>query len=139
MSSPQMISMLGFLPAAGFCCASAAPEKQSAMKRSISFFMVTPSFFECKDFLPVGFHADDGPGLGLCLVPGLVQLGDVRGSVVGVLARRIVVMHEQREAPPGARGGELQHLEVAVGVAECGQRPTADDLLDVDRLAFLVV
>src|SRR5262245_63116272 len=48
-------------------------------------------------------------------------------------------MHDEREALPRPRRGVLEHLQVAVGIAEGGERPAADDLLDVDRLAFLVV
>src|SRR5262249_38311335 len=43
------------------------------------------------------------------------------------------------EARALAGGGPLEHLLVAVGVAEGQQRPPADELLDADRLAGAVV
>ena len=45
----------------------------------------------------------------------------------------------ERKARPLPGSGPLQHLQVAVGVAEGGDGPTADVLVDADRLAFLVV
>src|SRR5262245_17610093 len=99
MSSPQKTTMLGFFSAAagfGFCCACAAHARpKAAMNRMSLRVMAIPSLLKCENFLPVGFHADDDPVLRLRLVPGLVELTDVRGTIVGVFARGIVVMHEQ--------------------------------------------
>ena len=60
-------------------------------------------------------------------------------AVVGVLAFGVGVVDDQAEARPGARGGPLQHLQVAVGVAERRDRPAADELVDADGLARAVV
>ena len=45
----------------------------------------------------------------------------------------------RRAARPVAARRPLEHLEVAVGVAEGDDRPPADDLMDAHRLAGLVV
>ena len=58
---------------------------------------------------------------------------------VSVLALGVVVQHQHREARAVARAGPLQHLAIAVGVAERGVRPLADEQVDADRLAGLVV
>src|SRR6185295_5157615 len=144
MSSPQKTTMFCFLPpAAGFCCACAALMHSSASAAingmSLPFMVMPPSLVERKDSLPVGFHADDDPVVRLGLVPGLVELADVRGAVVGELTLGVVVVHDEREALAGAVGGDLQHLQIAVGVAECGNRPAADLAVDADRLARAVV
>ena len=60
-------------------------------------------------------------------------------AVVGVFAFRIGMVHDQAEARAAAERGLLQHLEIAVGVAERRDRPAADVLVDADRLAGLVV
>src|SRR5215831_7950096 len=136
MSSPQKTTMFVF-----FCCAWAAPARaRAAIKTTILLFMAaSPLRFERENFLPVRFHADDNPVLRLGFVPGFVELADVRLAVVGELALRVVVMHEEHQAPAFAGGGELQHLQVAVGVAESGDRPPADGAVDADRLPRSVV
>ena len=48
-------------------------------------------------------------------------------------------MDDQAEARPGARRGPLQHLQVAVGVAEGDDRAAADEPVDADGLAGAVV
>src|SRR5262245_42322476 len=88
---------------------------------------------------PVVLHADDRPALGQRLVPALAERLQLVGAIVCVLARRIVVMNEEREAWTTAVPRPLQHLQVAIGVAERGNRPTADPALNADRLAFFVV
>ena len=54
----------------------------------------------------------------LGLVESLVELADVRVAVVGPFALGIRVMHEAHEASAGSRGRPLEHLLVAIGVAE---------------------
>ena len=87
-------------------------------------------------FLPVLFHVDNNPSW---LLEGLVQLADVALTVVGILALRIGVMHQQPQSAAFAGHGVLDHLHVAVGIAECQNRAPADVLIDTDRLAGLVV
>src|SRR5262245_63749720 len=83
---------------------------------------------ERKDPLPVLLHVDDGPALRLRLLERLVELADRRRMVVGPFALGVGVVHEQREARARAGGRPLEHLLVAVGVAERHQRPPADQL-----------
>ena len=65
---------------------------------------------------------------------------DRRGvAIVGVFAFGVGVMDDQAEARAAAHRGPLQHFEIAVGVAERGDRAAADVLVDADRLAGLVV
>src|SRR5215470_12527277 len=136
MSSPQKTTIFGFLPpAAGFCCACAPPAMHNAAITRMSFFMVVPSVVERKDSLPIGFHADDNPVPRLGLVPGAVELADIRLAVVGELALGVVVVHEEHEARARAGRGELQHLQIAVRIAEGRDRPAADAAVDAHRLS----
>ena len=63
----------------------------------------------------------------------------VRLPVIGPFAFRVGVMDVEAKARARAAASPLQHLEVAVGIAERRDRPAADVLLDADRLACLVV
>ena len=98
-----------------------------------------------EDGLPVVLHADDGPAVFLRMFFQRGREGtefDVRQSArraVGKFARRIVVQHEQLEPRAAAALRVFQHLLVAVGVAERGDGPAADVLVDADGLAALVV
>ena len=98
-----------------------------------------------KDRLPVVLHADHRPAVLLGLVDQ--RLGEradlgvrqaVRGAV-GVLALGVVVEHQHHQPRAVAGAGPLEHLAVAVGVAERGVGPLADEQVDADRLAGLVV
>ena len=55
-----------------------------------------------------------------------VESADVRFAVVGPLARGVVVMDEHPQPRTGAAVRPFEHLEVAVGVAERGDRPPTD-------------
>ena len=92
-----------------------------------------------EDRLPVRPHVHDGPAL----ITGRVQCGiqppHVRLAIVGVLPLGVGVMDDQAEAGTFAGGRPLEHLEVAVGVAEGHHGSAADVQIDVDRLALLVV
>ncbi len=98
-----------------------------------------------KTGLPVVLHADDGPAILLRLLVERRREGtqfDVRqsaGRAVGVFARRIIVQHQQHEPRAAAALRVFQHLLVAVGVAERGDGPATDVLVDADGLAALVV
>jgi hypothetical protein len=48
-------------------------------------------------------------------------------------------MHDQAEARAGIAGGPFQHLEIAIGIAERGDRAAANVALNADGFAFLVV
>ena len=94
-----------------------------------SSFMLTtvqPSFFACSSSAGV-----KAPQL------------DVRQSArraVGVFARRVIVQHQQLEPRAAAALRVFQHLLVADGIAERGDGPAADVLVDADGLvAFVVV
>ena len=98
-----------------------------------------------EDGLPIVLHADHGPAV---LLRVLFQRGrevtvfDVRQSArgtVGKFARRVVVQHEQLEPRAAAALRVFQHLLVAHGVAERGDGPAADVLVDADGLVALVV
>src|SRR5262245_13816111 len=79
---------------------------------------------EREDPLPVVLHADDDPALLRGLVVERLREGAdlaVRqslGRAVGVLALRVVVQHEHRQARAIAGPGVLQHLPIAGRVAE---------------------
>src|SRR5260221_2715716 len=142
-SSPKMTRMLGFLPAAGFCCACATPVQvraSAAIKRMSLFFMaMSPLLFESENFLPVVLHADHGPAAGIGFVEPLVEAADARFAVVGPFAAGVVVVNVEAETRALAGGGPLQHLQVAVRIAERRDGPAADEFLDAEGFALLVV
>ena len=64
----------------------------------------------------------------------------MRVAVVGIFAHRVGMVHDQAEPhPTSAERRPLQHFEIAVGVAEGGDRTAANMFIDPDRLAGLVV
>ena len=89
------------------------------------------------DYLPVVLHVYDSPLVALHFLERFVKFPNVRLTVIGPLAVGIGVMDEQAEARALAGGRPLQHLQVAVGVAERGDRAAADVLVDADGLALL--
>jgi hypothetical protein len=95
--------------------------------------------FEGKDPLPVGLHAHDRPTARVGLVERLVESTNPRTAVIRVCTLSVGVMHDHHQSYVAPRRGVLEHLEVAVGVAECRQRPAADAAVDADRLAGSVV
>src|SRR5262245_58976107 len=137
MSSPQMTRMLG-LPCA---CAAPTHARPSAKTSTANLLFMArpPSLFKRENPLPVRFHADDNPLLCPRLVERLVEPADRRLAVVGELALGVVVAHDQHQpsALPGLR--ELQHLQVAVGIAERGDRAPPDGAVDAHRLSRPVV
>src|SRR6185295_19367483 len=95
---------------------------------------------EGKDALPVLLHVDDRPLVDGRGVERDVEFPEMRLAVVGIFTFRIGMVDDQAE--PRATGAErrpLQHFEIAVGVAEGGDRTPANVLVDADRLARLVV
>jgi hypothetical protein len=84
--------------------------------------------------LPVRLHVHDRPAPRLGLGEPFLEPADVR-AVVGPLAVGVGVVDVQAEARAGDGGRPLQHLEVAVRVAERRDRPPADVHLDADEFA----
>jgi hypothetical protein len=61
-----------------------------------------------------------------------------RFSIVGVFPLRVGVVDDQAEARAAApHGGPLQHLKIAVGIAEGGNGTLPDILIDANRLSIL--
>ena len=91
------------------------------------------------DGFPIVLHADDRPTVCRCCVEAARELADVAFAIVSELARGVIMMNEQPETRTLAAGGPFEHLEVAVGIAESGDRAAANVLVDPDRLAGAVV
>jgi hypothetical protein len=60
-------------------------------------------------------------------------------AIVGPFALGVGVVHDAHETRAGTRRRVLQHLVVAIRVAEREDRPLADEAVDADRLAGAVV
>ena len=84
-------------------------------------------------------HTDDDPAAGSGLVEASVEAPDGGLTIVGPFALSIGVVYENAKTGSVTGGRPLEHLEVAVGVAEGGDRPAADVRVDADWLAFFVV
>src|SRR6266550_662177 len=95
---------------------------------------------ERKDGLPIVFHADHRPVILLRFGHERVtERADLRLCAVGKLAHRVIVMHEHHQARAVASLRPLQHLLIAVRVAERGDGTAADVRVDTDWFAGLVV
>ena len=100
----------------------------------------TRGLLEGEDTLPVLLHVDDGPPVHRCGVQRHVQFAEMRMAIVGIFAFRIGVVDDQaKSGTAAAERRPLQHFEIAVGIAEGGDRTAPDVLVDADRLASLVV
>ena len=84
-------------------------------------------------------HVDNRPAVDRRGVERLVEVPEMRIAVVGIFALGIGVMHKKAKARRRPPRRPLQHLEIAVGIAEGGDRTAADMLVDADRLAGPVV
>src|SRR5262249_22298966 len=91
------------------------------------------------DDLPVVLHVRQYPAPAGCLVERPGETSDLRFAVVTPFAIRVGVVDDHSESPTGSRRRPAQHLEVAVGVPEGGDRPLADGPLNSLRLAGPVV
>src|SRR5262245_32509795 len=100
---------------------------------------------EREDALPVALHAYDNPALSLRLViEGLrecanLAVGQALGGTVGIFPRRIVVKHDHRQAQAVAVPRVLQHLPIAIRIAEGDGRPPPDHEVNAFGLAGIVV
>src|SRR5262247_3621495 len=88
-----------------------------------------------EDLLPVRLHVDHRPVALPGFVERLVEPADVRVPVIGIFALGIGVMNNAHETGTRPGGGPLQHLQVAVRIAESENRVAADEAVDADRLA----
>src|SRR5262249_31115686 len=98
-----------------------------------------PSLLEGVDDLPVVLHVRDDPSESRCVVEGPGEAPDRRLAVVGPFAGRVGVVDDQAEPGAGPCGGPAEHLVIAVGVAERGDRAPADPPLDAHGLPRAVV
>src|SRR4051812_44621188 len=89
--------------------------------------------------VPINFHVHHRPAFGPGFIKALVEPANGGLPVVGPLTLSISMMDVKAIARTGRLARPLQHLQVAVGVAERGNRPATDMLLDADGLAGLVV
>jgi len=92
-----------------------------------------------KHLLPVLLHIHNDPAIGIRLVESLVELTDVAFAVVGKLAVRICVVNKESQSTAFTTHGVFDHLDIAVGIAECQNRTATNVLIDSYRLARLVV
>ena len=99
----------------------------------------TSGYWNAKMRFQSRLHVDHGPSVGRRRVQRLVEPPEMRFAVVGIFPLRIGVMDDQAEPRAAGHRRPLQHLEIAVGIAERGDRAAADMLVDADRLAGLVV
>src|SRR5262249_44164087 len=81
----------------------------------------------------------DNPAAPGGFVEGLVEAAETRLAVVGELALGVSMMDDQPQARPGTDGRVLEHLQVAVRVAERQYRLAADGAVDADGFASAVV
>src|SRR5262245_6164667 len=92
-----------------------------------------------EDPRPLRLHVDDGPALLFRLVPRLVEPADRRLAIVRPLALGVRVMDDAHEPRTGTGGRPLQHLVIAVRVAEREYGTMTDELVDAGGLAWAVV
>jgi len=95
--------------------------------------------FERKDYFPILLHIDHCPSIYRSSVQRYIETAEVRLFVVSIFALGIGVMNDRTEAYAAADGCPLQHLEIAVGISERGNRVTANAFVDSNRFARLVI
>jgi hypothetical protein len=76
--------------------------------------------------LPVLLHVHHGPPPVDRFIQRLIQMTNFRFAIIGPFALGIGVADQERQARTLSGSCPLQHLQVAVGVAECGDRTPAD-------------
>src|SRR5262245_57905452 len=104
--------------------------KQSSLL--IATHTLLAALLEWKHSVPVILHADHMPALLVGLRhQGIGEGADPGLRPVGVLTRGVVVVDEHHQTGAAAGLGPLEHLAVAVRVAEGGQRFPPDKQLDV--------
>src|SRR5262245_47757133 len=96
-------------------------------------------FLKPVDNSPVRIHIHDGPASCLGFVESFVQFSNARGPVVCPLTYTVGVVSVKTESRTGARTSPLQHLQITVRISKSGNGPPADECLNSDRLAFLVI
>src|SRR5262245_26095509 len=186
MSSPMIIRMFGFRPAAACCAAAsraaaetvgatlfqlvttsaaakpniaAAPTQHdrrlpvmrillggSLRARCPSGYAESAKLFtrqllsgSTEDLFPLGLHVHDRPSPRSGFVERLVESADRRLPVVRELPLGVSVVDETQESRAGSGGGPLQHLAIAVRIAERKHRPPSYELVDARRFARAVV
>src|SRR5688572_15316436 len=97
------------------------------------------SLLERKYSLPIPLHVDQDPASFWRFIERFVERADVRFAVVGDFPVAVRVVHDQAQSRAAAGRRPLEHLKIAVGVAESDGRSATDELLDADRLALFVV
>jgi hypothetical protein len=100
---------------------------------------MTFSFGGRENGRPIVLHARDRPTFRLRFVETLVELADLGLAVVGPIALGVGVVYVEAESRAAARSGPLEHLQVAIGVAESGDWSAADVTLNAYGFALLVV
>ena len=73
------------------------------------------------------------------MIERLVQAADFRVPVIGPFTFGVGVVHQPHQARARACGSPLEHLQVAVGVAEGEDRPAANHAVDAHRLVGAVI
>ena len=91
------------------------------------------------DHLPVSLHVYNGPAFRCCFVEPFLQAADAGIAVISPFSVAIGMVNVEGESRPRSGRGPLQHLQVAIRVAESGDGAAADVLVDPNRLASLVV
>ena len=71
------------------------------------------------------FMSHHRPALGSGFVECLVQFPDMRCAIVGAFTLSVGMMNQAHESRPGSRSRPLQHLVIAVGIAEGKNGTTA--------------
>ena len=72
--------------------------------------------------IPVLLHIHDGPAIHPGFVEALVKTTDRRLAIVSPFTLRVGVMDIETETRACAGGGPLEHLQIAIPVAERGDR-----------------
>src|SRR3954463_15291987 len=108
------------------------PSAQPGLLSWVSFAAILKvcSRLERKNAFPVPLHVDDCPALGASVIERLIELPDVRMAIVSPFAFSIGMMYDAHEAGPLASRCPLQHLIVAIRVAEREDRLPSNKAID---------
>jgi hypothetical protein len=84
-------------------------------------------------------HINNCPVLSLGFIEPLLMPPDGRLAIGGPFPLTVGTMNGETESRPRTSAGPLEHLQIAVRIAECGDGTAADEFLNTDSLAILIV
>ncbi|MEE4604991.1 MAG: hypothetical protein V2J65_27180, partial [Desulfobacteraceae bacterium] len=92
-----------------------------------------------ENYPPIIPHVNDGPSTTRTFVEAMIELADMRVTIISPLAFIIGVVHEEAKPQTCTGSCPFQHFKITVGIAACHDRLATNVLVDTDRLTCLII